>query len=31
MGWQDEYENVEDRLVKFWKDYPNGRIETEPT
>ena len=31
MGWQDEYENVEDRLVKFWADYPNGRIETEPT
>jgi len=31
MAWQDEYENVEDRLVKFWKDNPNGRIETEPT
>lgn len=25
----DEYETVEDRLLKFWKDYPDGRIETE--
>ena len=25
----DNYETVEDRLKKFWKDYPNGRIETE--
>ena len=25
----DNYETVEDRLKRFWKDYPNGRIETE--
>ena len=25
----DNYETVEDRLKKFWRDYPNGRIETE--
>ena len=25
----DEYELVEDRLRKFWKDYPNGRVNTE--
>ena len=25
----DEYELVEDRLKKFWKDYPNGRVNTE--
>ena len=25
----DDYEPVEDRLLKFWKDYPDGRIETE--
>ena len=25
----DNYETVEDRLKKFWKDYPEGRIETE--
>lgn len=24
----DNYETVEDRLKKFWSDYPNGRIET---
>jgi hypothetical protein len=24
-----DYETVEERLVKFWKDYPDGRIETE--
>jgi hypothetical protein len=24
----DEYETVEERLVKFWKDHANGRIET---
>jgi len=23
------YETVEDRLIKFWKDYPDGRIATE--
>ena len=23
------YETVEERLIKFWKDYPDGRIETE--
>jgi len=28
MAWQDEYDNVEDRLKKFWKDNPNGRIDT---
>ena len=25
----NDYEMVEDRLAKFWKDYPNGRIWTE--
>ncbi len=25
----DEYELVEDRLRKFWQDYPNGRVNTE--
>jgi len=25
----ENYETVEDRLKKFWKDYPEGRIETE--
>ena len=29
MAWQDEYDNVEDRLKKFWKDNPSGRIHTE--
>ena len=29
MAWQDEYDQVEDRLKKFWKDNPNGRIETD--
>ena len=29
MSWQDEYDQVEDRLAKFWKDNPEGRIETE--
>ena len=24
----DDYETVEERLVKFWKDHPTGRIET---
>jgi hypothetical protein len=24
----DDYETVEDRLIKFWKDNPNGRIDT---
>ena len=24
-----DYETVEERLVKFWKDYPDGRIDTE--
>lgn len=24
----DDYETVEERLAKFWKDHPNGRIET---
>ena len=24
-----DYETVEERLIKFWKDYPDGRIETE--
>ena len=24
-----DYETVEERLLKFWKDYPDGRIETE--
>jgi len=25
----DNYETVEERLKKFWTDYPNGRVETE--
>jgi hypothetical protein len=30
MGWNlNDYEPVEDRLAKFWNDYPPGRIETE--
>jgi len=29
MAWQDEYDQVEDRLKKFWKDNPSGRIYTE--
>jgi len=30
MAWNlDNYEPVEDRLAKFWNDYPPGRIETE--
>lgn len=24
----DDYETVEERLVKYWKDHPNGRIIT---
>lgn len=24
----DDYETVEDRLIKYWKDYPDGRIST---
>jgi len=28
MAWQDEYDQVEDRLKKFWKDNPNGRVDT---
>ena len=24
----DEYETVESRLAKFWKDHPSGRIAT---
>lgn len=24
----EDYETVEDRLVKFWKDHPDGRIDT---
>ena len=24
----DDYETVEERLIKFWKDHPQGRIET---
>lgn len=30
MAWNlNDYEPVEDRLAKFWNDYPPGRIETE--
>jgi len=29
MGWQDEYDQVEDRLAKFWENNPNGRVYTE--
>ena len=25
----EDYETVEERLVKFWKDHPDGRIETD--
>jgi hypothetical protein len=25
----DNYETVEDRLVRFWNDHPNGRIFTD--
>jgi len=25
----NDYETVEERITKFWKDYPDGRIETE--
>ena len=25
----EDYETVEERLEKFWKDYPDGRVETE--
>jgi len=25
----DDYETVEERLIKFWKDYEEGRIHTE--
>jgi hypothetical protein len=25
----NDYETVESRLIKFWKEYPDGRIETE--
>ena len=24
----NSYETVEDRLKKFWSEYPNGRIDT---
>ena len=24
----EDYETVEERLIKFWKDYPDGRIDT---
>jgi hypothetical protein len=29
MGWQEEYDQVEDRLAKFWENNPNGRVYTE--
>ena len=30
MGFNlEDYETVEDRLIKFWKDYPDGQIHTE--
>lgn len=29
MGFLDNYEPVADRIQKFWKTYPNGRILTE--
>lgn len=30
MGWNlNDYEPVEDRLAKYWDDFPAGRIETE--
>ena len=25
----EDYETVEERLIKFWKENPDGRIETE--
>jgi hypothetical protein len=25
----DDYETVEERLIKFWKDYPDGQLHTE--
>ena len=25
----NNYETVEDRLKKFWKDFPNGRLDTQ--
>jgi len=28
MGFLDDYEPVEDRLVKFWNDHPKGRVLT---
>lgn len=28
FNWED-YEPVEERLIKFWKEHPDGRIETE--
>ena len=30
MGFNlEDYETVEERLIKFWKEHPDGRIETE--
>lgn len=29
MAFLDNYEPVADRITKFWKSYPNGRIHTE--
>jgi len=29
MGFLDNYEPVADRITKFWKQFPNGRIHTE--
>jgi hypothetical protein len=29
MGFLDNYEPVAERITKFWKTYPNGRIHTE--
>jgi hypothetical protein len=29
MGFLDNYEPVAERITKFWKAYPNGRIHTE--
>lgn len=28
MNWLDEYEPVAERLARFWKDWPDGRIDT---
>ena len=25
----NDYETVEERITKFWKEFPDGRIETE--